>query len=356
MRNFFSFNPLLAFLLQISHSSLVRQIAYLKLENQILRSKLPKHISLTSFERQALIKFGKPLGDSLRAIISIVQFRTFRSWVRQEGMMPRIRAPIGRPRIRASIEAIVLQIARKTSWGYTRILGELKKLGAGKISRNTVKNILIRNGFDPGPRRGPGSWDQYIRRHVETLWACDFLVKRVWSWGGWVDYYLLFFIHIKTRKVPLVGITCQPDAAWLAQQSRNFCITSEGFHPGSPVLIRDGDIKFNGSFDEILKSEGITIKKLPPRSPNLNAYAERWVQSIKHECLNHFLVFGENHLRHLTGEYLDYYHRLRPHQGIGNSPPDSKIIPFEGIDPSPSQIRCESRLGGVLQHFYCKAA
>lgn len=175
---------------------------------------------------------------------------------------------------------------------------------------------------------------------------------------GWVNVYVLFFIHIKTRKVVVMPSTVQPDKAWIAQQARNFSMVFEDFHPGEEgLLLRDGDFKFTPQFLSILESSGMKSKRISFRSPNLNAFAERWVQSIKTECLDHFVCFGEKHLDYLVKEYVHFYRHQRPHQSMGNVPLDGNIIPFDtGKSPDPTRLQCRSSLGGVLKHFVQAAA
>ena len=119
-------------------------------------------------------------------------------------------------------------MARETGWGYTRILGELKKLGIRSVSRSTVRNILREGGFDPGPKRGEGSWSEFLQRHAATLWACDFFSTKVWTLRGRVDVFVLFFIHIASRRVHIAGMTAHPDRAWMKQQARNVAMTWHG--------------------------------------------------------------------------------------------------------------------------------
>lgn len=164
-----------------------------------------------------------------------------------------------------------------------------------------------------------------------------------------MDCFVLFYIHIATRRVHIAGITTNPDRVWLAQQARNACIFFNDQPRKAEFLIHDADGKFTPQFVEILKSDGVEQVKLPIRSPNLNAFAERWVQSIKHECLNHFIVFGENHMRYLVEEYAAHYHAERPHQSLGNNPLESTIAMPDG------EAACRVRLGGLIKHYYRKA-
>ena len=267
------FQTLLRAIAGTSDDDRARQVLFLKAENEILRGKLPKRITVTAPERQRLVKLGKPLGAAIQALISIVAPRTFLRWVQGEAT-PKPQATTapkaGRPRTKAEIRELVLKLARETGWGYTRILGELKKLGVGNISRSTVVNILKKEGIDTGPRRGEGTWDAFIKRHAQTLWACDFFSKKVWTLCGKVEVFVLFFLHIGTRRVHIAGMTANPDKQWMTQQARNLRM----FFADQPVpprfLLRDNDSKFVPEFDAILQDEGIEVKRLPLRSPNLN--------------------------------------------------------------------------------------
>lgn len=343
--------PLLFRLAQSTHKELARQNQFLKAENEILRSKLPKQIRTTPTERKRLMKLGKPLGTALRDLITIVSYTSFLRWLRDEDGKPSKPSKTGRPAIKTDIRQLVIQLATDNNWGYTRIAGELGKLGH-KICRSTVKNILLEAGLDPSPKRTDSTWDTFIKRHMDTLWACDFLSCKVLTKSGFVEYFVLFFIHVSSRRIHVAGITPHPHGVWMAQQARNLCMFFEE-QPHKPnVLLRDGDKKFTAQFDEILKDESHQVIRLPYRSPNLNAFAERWVQSVKYECLNHFMIFGESHLRHLIDEYVAHYHHERPHQGLGNKPISANTI-NAGADGS---IHCRERLGGLLKHYYRNVA
>lgn len=168
---------------------------------------------------------------------------------------------------------MVLRLAREHDWGYTRILGELRKLGIGKISRSTVIKILKENGLEPGPQRGEGSWDDFLKRHAATLWACDFFSKKVWTMTGMVEVFVLFFIHLGSRRVHLAGMTTNPDRAWMVQQARNMAMIFDQEPVKPKYLLRDRDGKFVREFDELLASEGIEVKPLSMAAPNQNGYA-----------------------------------------------------------------------------------
>jgi putative transposase len=338
--------------------ALARQVQYFNAENRILRDKLPKRITVTAAERQYLLKYGKPLGKAMRALITIVSPRTFARWLSGETATPKGRKPTGpgRPKTPEDIHALVLRLARENPWGYTRILGELKKLGVNKISRSTVIKILKENGLEPGPRRGEGTWEDFLKRHRDTLWACDFFSKKVWTMTGLVEMFVLFFIHPGSRRVHLAGMTANPARGWMAQQARNMAMI---FHqePVKPkYLLRDRDSKFVKDFNTILASQGITVTPIGVRAPNQNAVAERFVQSVRRECLDHFVVFGDPHLRHILSEYLVYYHQFRPHQGLGNRLLGWTESAAVETDRPVGEVVCQERLGGLLRHYQRRAA
>jgi len=338
-------------LTQTTHDQLINQVQYYKNENEIMRRKLPKQITITPAERRRLLKFGKLVGPAIKELITIVHPRTFARWILEEknGKTPANR---GRPRTKLDIRQFIIRLAAETGWGYSRILGELKKLAMRKIGRTTVQNILKAEGFDPGPRRGTGTWDEFIKRHAKTLYACDFLSKKIWTKRGLVDYFILVFIHIDSRKVWVSPASAHPNGQWVAQQARNFCIHLDEQGQTITHLIHDRDCKFGGLFDVIIKAQGAKVIRLPIQSPNLNAFCERFIQTLKHECLDRFMVFGEKHLNYLVDEFVGYYHIQRPHQGKGNV----LLIGSDLPTVTAGKIHCEERLGGLIKHYYRKAA
>jgi putative transposase len=203
------------------HDQLIAQIQYLTIENQILRSKLPKRVSLTLKERRRLIRFGKAVGDELRHIISIVQFSTFQKWLRAPKNKKPKKYP-GRPRTKAEIRKLVLEMSKSPGWGYTRILGELRKLGIMSVSRTTVRNILKEHGIEPSPERSESTWEQFLKRHSSTLWSCDFLTKPVLTWRGIKHHTVLVFMHIASRKVIVTRATEHPNNEWMCKVAECF--------------------------------------------------------------------------------------------------------------------------------------
>ena len=260
------------------------------------------------------------------------------------------------PRTAEAIRELVLRLVRENDWGYTTILGELKKLGVRKICRSTVVYILRDAGLDPGPKRGEDTWDDFIKRHAATLWSCDFFTKPVWTLRGVVEIYVLFFLNVETRRVSIAGLTPHSDRAWVAQQARNTAMFFAEQDVKPAVLLRDNDGKFGPDFDAVFAAEGVTVKRITPASPNLNARAERWGQTVKRELLDRFVVFGEAHLRYLLSEFLSHYHEARPHQSWDNAPPCGPPSPAEGPPLDPAKVVCEERLGGLLKHYSRKAA
>jgi len=254
----------------------------------------------------------------------------------------------GRPTINQELEALVVQMARENrSWGYDRIVGALANLGY-TLSDQTVDNILKRHGIAPAPeRKTTTTWKEFIRTHMDVLVATDFFTAEVWTLGGLVTYYVLFFIHLESRQVHIAGMTPHPNEAWMVQVARNLTMEEWGFLSPGQYLIHDRDTKFCAAFQQIIDDAGIERVVLPPRSPNLHAYAERWARSVKDEALSRMLLFGEGSLRHVLNE------QERNHQGKGNVllfPSSSQ----EGEDDSP--IQCRERLGGLLKYYRRKAA
>jgi len=192
--------------------------------------------------------------------------------------------------------------------------------------------------------------------HKDVLVACDFFTKEVWTLGGLATYYVLFFIHVASRKVYVAGMTINPNEQWMKQIARNLTMAGGSFLEGMKYLVLDRDAKFAASFRSILESAGVECLRLPPRSPNLNSFAERFVRSIKEECLDNLILFGEASLQRAVAQFVEHYHGERPHQGKGN------IIlfpahPRDGADaPRAGPVLCNERLGGLLKFYYRNAA
>jgi putative transposase len=255
----------------------------------------------------------------------------------------------GRPKISQEIIDLVIRFKEENPrWGYTRIRDYIVHLGY-KIGETTVKNILLEHGFDPEPDlTRKTTWKEFIKSHWSVLAACDFFSIELFVKGKLVRCMVLFAIDVATRKVEILGLRVQPNGPWMEQIARNVS-GDGGFLAGKRYLIHDRDPLYTDKFDSILKTVGVEPVKLPPRSPNLNAHAERFVRSVKEECLDHLILSSEKQLRHVLCEYLQYYHHERIHQGL------NRIIEpqHEGHQ---GEIICIERLGGLLKSYHRKAA
>ncbi|MGE3314909.1 MAG: integrase core domain-containing protein, partial [Planctomycetaceae bacterium] len=327
--------------------------------NRILREKLgPKRLLLTDDQRRRLALKGKSLGrKALAEIATLFTPDTILRWHRQ--LIARKwdysdkRISTGRPRVRQEIIDLALRLARENpTWGCDRIQGSLANVGYC-ISDTTVENILKAHGLEPAPdRKRQTTWKTFLKSHWDVLAAADFTTVEVWTRGGLVTFYLFFVIHLKTRRVELAGITTSPDSAWMQQTARNLTNAGDGFLSSSRYLILDRDGKYSQEFRDIIESAGTKIIKLPPRSPNLNAFMERFMRTVKSELLSRMIFFGEASLRRALSQFLAHYHEERNHQGLNNR----LIQPGTEVGQSAGPIRCRQRLGGLLRYYYRDAA
>jgi transposase InsO family protein len=236
------------------------------------------------------------------------------------------------------------------SWGYTRIVGELSKLQIN-VSRASVKRILTEFGIKPAPDRLKHMpWSKFLKTHWEGLAAADFFTIEVWTRFVLTRYLVFFVIDLSSRRVVIAGIKPVPDGCWMVQIARNLVDDEDGFLNSKTHLILDRDPLYTAQFRSILMSGGVEVVRLPPRSPNLNAYAERFVLSIKSECLNRMIPLGERHLRKAIDEYVEHYHLERTHQGLDNQLIDG--VPETHVGP----VHRRERLGGILNSYYREAA
>jgi len=359
MRDQFHWARLLAFVTGLVNQELLLRNEYLAAENRILRAHLPSRLRLSDPERSTLAEIAKRLGrKALKEIARVAKPDTILAWYRrlvaQKFDGSRQRAYPGRPRVFPELEALVIRLARQNrSWGYDRIAGALANLGH-RISDQTVGNILRRHHIAPAPERSrTTTWKEFIRSHMDVLAGADFFSVEVLTWRGLITYYILFFMEIGTRRVWLGGITRHPDSVWMEQVARNATMEHTGYLHGCRYLLHDRDQKFCREFGETLAVGGVKCTPLPARSPNLNAHAERWVRSIKEECLSKLILFGENSLRRVVSEFLEHFHQERNHQGMGNV----LLFPVSAArEVAPAKaIRCRERLGGLLK-YYSRAA
>jgi len=347
-----SANPLLTKVRQLFSRDLALENDYLRQENQILRGKLGSRVPLTEADRRILMKYGLRIKDRLAEVISIVKPETLLAWnLRQKQKkwtFPNGSRRPGRPRKAQDTEALVVRLAEEnTSWGYRRLCGELKKLGH-QACPSYVRDVLRRQGLPPAPNRKGLSWKQFLQSHLEVTWATDFFTEEVWTMKGLVTYYVLFFLHLGSRRVWIGGCTPQPQAAWMAQQARNFSMVVEDWELPCRYLVHDGDTSF-AALDGVLKTDERRILKTPPHSPLCNAYAERHVREIR-ETLDNLILLGEPHLRRTLSSIQEHHNTRRPHQGLGNVIPLS--FDYPAAPALPAEVQCEEVLGGLLNHYH----
>ena len=341
------------------HRQQQEAIEYLRTENRVLREKHgPKRILLNDDQRRRLAVKGKILGrQRLEEIGTLFTPDTILRWhrtlVAKKCDYSQRRKSVGRPRVRQEIVDLVVRFARENvTWGYDKIQGALANLGH-KISDQTVGNILKEHGIEPAPeRKRQTTWKTFLKAHWDVLGAIDFTTVEVWTKGGLVTFYLLFVMELKTRRVHFAGCTPSPHEDWMRHVARDLTNFEDGFLNDKRYLLRDRDAKFCDSFREMLRGEGVEPVRLPPKSPNLNSYIERFMRTIKDEALHIMIFFGENSLRRATNSFLEHYHGERNHQGL-----DNKIIaPIEEAGQNGGGIQCRERLGGLLRYYYREAA
>ncbi len=264
----------------------------------------------------------------------------------------------GRPRKADEIRALVLRLARENfGWGYTKIRDALRGMKI-EIGRTTVASILAEAGLEPAPERlKQRTWKQFVRAHWETLYACDFFAVETLSAFGTVRVMVFFVIELYTRAVHIAGIRINPNAAWLMQVTRNLLDPAEGFLRNATHLVHDRDPLFTKAWTELPKTSCVNSVRFPASSPTCNPYAERFVRAVRAECLDHFVVFGEQHLRHLVREFVTHYNNERYHQGLGGRLVRTRVRAANDIlDAGSGPVRRRSRLGGYLNFYHRQAA
>src|SRR5918994_1087837 len=333
-------------------------IDYLREENRVLREQLGgRRLRLNDDQRRRLAAMAKRLGRRVLAeIATIVTPETLLTWHRkliaQKYDGSGKRGP-GRPRTAGEIEALVVRMALENrDWGYRRILGALSNLGHN-LARGTIANILKQHGIEPAPERNrKTTWKEFLSRHWELIVAADFFTIEVWTRHGLQRFIVLFFIELSTRKVEIAGMARAANGLWMSQIARNLTDVDAGILTGKRYLIHDRDPLFTAEFLHMIGDAGVKSVKLPPRSPNLNAHAERFVRTIKESCLERLILFGENSLRKAVEEFIVHYHFERNHQGLDNR----LIVPPSAEPKRTGAIQRRQRLGGMLNYYYRPAA
>jgi putative transposase len=322
------------------------------LERQVARPKL------TQADRALLAAFSRVLPRQAWKTSLLVTPATLLRWHRElvarRWTYPHRRR--GRPATQVEVRELVVRLARENpGWGYRRIQGELVGLGV-KLAASTVWTILKEAGIEPAPKRLQTSWAKFLRQQAASILECDFLTvdtlfrKR---------FYVLFFIELATRRVHLAGITTNPDGRWVTQQARNLLMQLDDEGVRWRFLVRDRDSKFTREFDEVFRAEGIGVIKAPVRAPKARAHAERWVGSVRRECLDRLLIIGRRHLHHVLATYTWHYNEHRPHRALGQRPPLSQPPPRDERPMADvidlDRVHRRDLLGGLIYEYQLAA-
>jgi hypothetical protein len=328
-----------------------RQILALRQQVLILQRQLGKRATLRRPEKLALLlacagMAKRQLVDALMIVKPETLVRWHREIVRRRWTFRSPPRP-GRPPVPAEAEQLVVRIAQENPrFGYTKIAGELRKLGFVGFGRATVGRILRAHGLAPAPNRERSlGWKAFLGHYQQFIWACDFFTVTTATLR---TYYVLVVLEVATRKLQFWNVSASPDGRWVAQQFRNLAVV----HEETPrFLIRDRDDKFTTQGDAVLGAVGTHVLLLPARSPNLNAYVERCIRTLRQECLDRIIILNETHLRWVLEEFARYYNQRRPHRALQLEVPQGPCdYPREGA------VACRQILGGLVRDYYRKAA
>ena len=351
---------LITYLAYCIDKELYKTIDYLKAQVEVLieqQEKQNKRILLTNRQRMKIAAKAKRLSrEMLKKCTVLFTVDTIFGWynklIAQKYDGSKNRKRIGRPRITEEIVNLVIKFKKENlRWGYQKITDQIVYLGY-QISNTSVKNILIENGYDPeSDLIVRSTWHEFFRSHWEVMTACDFFTIELLVGRKLIRCALFFVIELATRKVFFAPIKLQPDGSYMKQAARILTDCEDGFLKGKRYLIHDRDPLYNtDGFYDILENSGIEPIKLPARSPDLNAYAERFVRTIKEECLNHMILSSVKQLEYVLEQYCQYYHHERIHQSL-----DRIIEPTHKLDNN-AEIQCIERLGGLLKSYHRLAA
>jgi putative transposase len=328
-------------------------IAFLREENRVLKARLAgQRLRFDDGDRRRLAVLGHRLGRRLLAqVATLVTPDTILRWHRE--LVARkwtYHTGCGRPvGLQADLRALVIRMATENpTWGYTRIQGALKNLGH-RVGRSTIARILRAEGIPPGRQR-PTTWRTFLQAHWPALVAADFFTTEVWTVRGLVTYYVAFLLELQSRRIQVIGCTPYPNEAFVIQCLRQ--VTGDrGLLSEGRVLICDRDPKWSSGVAQWLGAAGVRVVRTPPAAPNCNAYAERFVRSVKEECLDRIVPLGERHLRRTLQEFAAHYHRERNHQGLGN-----ELLERAHEQVRSGAVRRRERVGGTLNFYYRSAA
>jgi putative transposase len=327
------------------------EIVVLRHELAVLRRQISRP-RLDEPDRVFLAAAGQLLGRGTKSFF--VRPDTLLGWHRQlvrkrwtyAGRQP------GRPVVSEEIRELVLRLARENPrWGYQRIVGELAGVGVG-VSATTVAKILRQAGVSPAGARAQLSWRDFLRAHADSIIACDFFTVET-LWLG--RLYVLFFLELSSRRVHFAGCTAKPDGRWTSQQARQLAWSLSGRATPARFLIHDRDSKFSRTFDELFRGEGVDIIRTPFHAPQANAFAERWVGTVRRDCLDWLLISSRRQLERVLHIYVDHYNTHRPHRALGlTAPKPGPRLHLVGPG-QPDQLHRRDRLGGLI-HEYTRAA
>jgi transposase InsO family protein len=324
------------------------EILVLRHELTVLRRQHPRP-RLQPTDRALLAALSRLLPRS-RWSIFLVRPETLLRWhrrmVRRRWTYPATRT--GRPPLPDDLQQLIVRLARENPrWGYQRIHGEL--VGPGRrVSASSIRRVLRAHGLDPAPRRASTTWRSFLRQQAAGIIACDFFtvdtifLQRV---------YVLFFIELRSRRVHLAGVTGHPTGFWVAQQARNMVVSFGDRATAWRFLIRDRDAKFTRAFDDVWRSTGTEIICTPVQAPNANAVAERWVGTVRRECLDQLLIVGCQHLARVLQCYVEHYNQCRPHRSLGHIPPMAPVVAEPRSGSVPGRLRRRDLLGGLIHEY-----
>ncbi len=349
---YFGLGRLLQTLALTDRNDPARDIELLVLRHQL--EVLSRQVGRASFRRRdrLLLAATSRLLPRERRDVFLVKPRTLLRWhrelVRRKWTYRRALGP-GRPRLDDVTVELILRLVRENPrWGYQRVRGELLKLGTA-VSATAIRTIVRRAGLGPAPRRGRPTWRQFLGQQAAAILACDFFTVET---ARLKTLYVLFFIELSTRRVHVAGVSAHPHSAWITQQARNLAI--DGRLEDVFFLIPDRDAKFCGPFDEVFRTEGFGVVRTPNRAPQANAFAERWVRTVRQECLDDVLVWGRGHLERVLRDYVHHYNAERPHRGLRLDRPIRRPTPTS--TGGGGTVERRDRLGGLIHEYFRRAA
>jgi putative transposase len=324
------------------------EILILRHELAVLRRQHPRP-QLQPKDRALLAALSRRLPRA-RWSVFLVKPETLLAWhrrlVRRRWTYPSTSK--GRPPVSDEVQQLIVRLAcENPRWGYQRIRGELLRLGC-QLSASSIRRVLRAHGMDPAPRRAPTTWRSFLRRQAAGILACDFFtVDTVWL----QRLYVLFVIELRSRRGHLAGVTAHPTGPWVAQQARNLLLDLGDRAAAFNFLIRDRDAKFSRAFDDVWRSTGAEIIRTPVQAPNANAVAERWIGTVRRECLDHLLIVGRQHLVGVLRGYVEHYNQRRPHRSLGLGTPMPSVAGDAASAPALRQLRRRDVLGGLIREY-----